>query len=252
MYTCIYVYMYTNTNMYIYTCIYIFTYAHAYTSTYNLYIYMHMYFGYNYICMYIFIGINWGMTSYFKSSNLVPFLNLYNRIRQISFDRDRDQLELETVKNSTVVMVGKKRESVGSFGYLKFVFASQTEADFLVSYSPEYKLERAVQVSARTTKSFDTSVKFLSWWCNVVEVETHGNLVNQERHLARSKEAFGPSIWSIKSGIWPEHLVDHKRHLARVSSPSREEFGPSILWIKRGIWPEYLLDQERHLARVSS
>jgi len=57
----------------------------------------------------------------------------------------------------------------GSFGYLKFVFASQTETDFLVSYSPEYKRERAVQVSARTTNPkqpqsiFETSVKFLSW-----------------------------------------------------------------------------------------
>jgi len=54
----------------------------------------------------------------------------------------------------------------GSFGYLKFVFASQTDTDFLVSYSPEYKLDRAVQVSARTTNPkqhqsiFETSVGF--------------------------------------------------------------------------------------------
>jgi len=87
MYTCIYVCMYTNINMYIYTCVYIFTYAHAYTSTYNLYIHMYVYFGHNYICICIFIGINWGMTLYFKSSNLVPFLSLYKRICQISFDR---------------------------------------------------------------------------------------------------------------------------------------------------------------------
>jgi len=52
------------------------------------------------------------MKSYFKSLDLVPFLSLYDRICQIPFDRDRDQLQLETVKNSTVVKVGKKRESV--------------------------------------------------------------------------------------------------------------------------------------------
>ena len=101
MYTCVYVCMYTNINMHIYTYINIYTYAHTYTNTYNLYIYMHMYFGHNYICIYIFIGINWGMTSYFKSSVLVPFLSLYNRICQIPFDHDRDQLQLETVKNNT-------------------------------------------------------------------------------------------------------------------------------------------------------
>jgi len=92
------------------------------------------------------------MTSYFKSSNLVPFLSLYNRICQIPFDRDCDQLQLETVKNST--SQGWKKKGIciqGSFGYLIIVFASQTETDFMVLYSPEYKLERAMQVSARTT-----------------------------------------------------------------------------------------------------
>jgi len=112
MYTCIYVCMYTNINMYIYTYIYIYKYAHAHTNTYNLYICMHMYFGPNYIYIYIFIGINWGMTSYFNSPDSVPFLSFYDRICQIPIDRDRDQLQLETIKNSTVVKVGKKRESV--------------------------------------------------------------------------------------------------------------------------------------------
>ena len=51
------------------------------------------------------------MTSYFKSSDLVPFLSLYNRICQIPFDHDRDQLQLETVKNSTC-QGWKKKESV--------------------------------------------------------------------------------------------------------------------------------------------
>jgi len=49
------------------------------------------------------------MTSYFKSSDLVSFLSLYNRICQIPFDRDRDQLQLGTVRNSTIVKVRKKR-----------------------------------------------------------------------------------------------------------------------------------------------
>ena len=150
MYICMYVYEYKYAYIYIY--IYIYTYAHTHTNTYKPYIYMHMYFGHNYICIYIFIGINWGMTSYFKSSNLVPFLSLYNRICQIPFDRDCDQLQLETVKNST--SQGWKKKGIciqGSFGYLIIVFASQTETDFMVLYSPEYKLERAMQVSARTT-----------------------------------------------------------------------------------------------------
>jgi len=39
------------------------------------------------------------MKSFFKSSVLIPFLNFFNRIRQIPFDRDRDQLQLGTFKN---------------------------------------------------------------------------------------------------------------------------------------------------------
>jgi len=105
--------MYTKINMYIfYIYIYIHIYTHAYTSTYNLCIYMYMYFGYNYIYICIFIGINWGMTSYFKSSDLDPFLSFYDRIRQIPFDRDCDQLQLDTIKNDTADKVCKKRESV--------------------------------------------------------------------------------------------------------------------------------------------
>jgi hypothetical protein len=159
------------------------------------------------------------MKSYFKSTDLVAFLSLYNRICQIPFDRDRDQLQLETVKNSTVVKVGKKRESV---------YEALLDISNLFLRHKQRQIFGFHTALGKNDKSFETSIKLLSWWCNVVELETHGNLVDQERHLARSREAFGPSIWSIKRDIWPEYLVDHERHLARVSNRSKETFGPSI------------------------
>jgi len=69
------------------------------------------------------------------------------------------------------------------------------------------KIEQAVKSRQEKQTLLDALdlVKFLSWWINVVEVETPGNLVEQERHLA-----------------------DQESHLARVSSPSRESFGLSI------------------------
>jgi len=188
-----------------------------------------MYFGHNYICIYIFIGINWEMTSYFKSSNSFPFFSLYNNICQIPFDRDRDQLQLETVKNSTVVKVGKKRESVyEALLDISNLFLRHKQRQIFGFHTALSTNLKGSAILGKNDKSFETSIKLLSWWCNVVEVETHGNLVDQERHLAWSREAFGPSIWSIKRGLGPEYLVDHERHLGRVSNPSIEVFGPSI------------------------
>jgi len=70
-------------------------------------------------------------------------------------------------------------------------------------------------------------------------------LVHLDRHLAResnrSREAFGPSIYSIQRG-------DAERHVARVSSRSREAFGPSIQLLQKGTLLENLVDPERHSA----
>ena len=49
------------------------------------------------------------MKLYFKSSDLDLFLIFYNRICQIPFDCDRDQLQLDTIKNETADKVCKEK-----------------------------------------------------------------------------------------------------------------------------------------------
>ena len=161
MYVCIRIYI----CIYIHIYIYIYAYAHVYTNTYILYIYMHMYFGHNYICAYIFIGINWGMKSYFKFSDLVPFLSLHNRIGQIQFDRDRVQLQLETVKNSTIVKVGKKREcSVYEFLLdISNLFLRHKQRQIFWFHTALSTNLKGRWSLGKNDKSFETSVKFLSW-----------------------------------------------------------------------------------------
>ena len=201
-----YVYMYIYEYVYIYIYIYIFTYVHAYTIKCNLYRYMHMYFGHNYIHMYIFIGINWGMTSYFKSSDLFPFLSLHNRICQIPFDRDRDQFQLKTVKNIILSRLEKKGNQYSRLFWISQDSFCVTNRDrFFGCIQPWVQSWTGGASLGKNDKSFESSVKSLNWWCHVVEVETHGNLVDQ-------------------GAIWP----DQDKHLARVSGRSSEAFGPII------------------------
>jgi len=110
------------------------------------------------ICTHMHIQIHITSTNactFILGSTIYIYMHIHkfcNRICQILFDRDCDQLQVDTIKNDTADNVWTKRESVyEALGYLWFVFASRTETDFLVSYSPEYKLEWTVQVSARKT-----------------------------------------------------------------------------------------------------
>jgi len=64
-----------------------------------------------------------------------------------------------------------RRQVISNWWHPHFVFVSPTETDFFVKYRPEYKLERAVQVSAKkkTPRNFAQQWAYLQ--CSILLVD---------------------------------------------------------------------------------